>query len=88
MTCSSNQPSENIVANDSLPNFTGKILNQAFKVQITSGQYYFLALKAFTKDVNEHWWPVKLYTQDLFISLNSTNYILLINIFNRYFPVL
>ena len=88
VTRSSNQSSENMVADDSLPDFTGKVLNQAFKVQITSGQHRFLALKAFTKDVNKHWWPVELYTQGLFISLNFTNYILLINIFNRYFPVL
>ena len=54
VTCSSNQPSENMVANDLLPDFTGKVLNKAFKVQITSGQHCFLALKAFTKDVNEH----------------------------------
>ena len=54
VTCSSNQPSENMVANDSLPDFTGKVLNQAFKVQITSSQHCFLALKVFTKDVNEH----------------------------------
>ena len=54
MTCSSNQLSENIVADDSLSDFTGKVLNQAFKVQIISGQHHFLALKAFTKDVNEH----------------------------------
>ena len=32
VTCSSNQPSENMVADNSLPDFTGKILNQAFKV--------------------------------------------------------
>ena len=55
ITCSSNQLSENIVADDSLSNFTGKVLNKAFKVQITSGQHCFLALKAFTKDVNKHW---------------------------------
>ena len=32
VTCSSNQPSENMVADNSLSDFTGKILNQAFKV--------------------------------------------------------
>ena len=54
VTCSSNQLSENMIADDSLSDFTCKILNQAFKIQITSGQHHFLALKAFIKNVNEH----------------------------------